>query len=113
MLVDLWRQPADDAVLYESRRPRTYVGELALRGQRGVWPRPAPRGRATGAERTRAAAAGRRANRAGPRERIVARRPDDGRGDRGATGPRGGAARGVAPDHGHGCVEAHRAGGRS
>ena len=36
LLVDLRRQPADDAVHDEQRRPGPGVGELALRGQRGV-----------------------------------------------------------------------------
>ena len=41
LLVDLRRQPADDAVHDEPRRPRTGVGELAVRGQRRVRLRPA------------------------------------------------------------------------
>ena len=45
LLVDLRRQPADDAVHDQPRRPRPGVGELALRGQRGVRPRHAPGGR--------------------------------------------------------------------
>ncbi len=36
LLVDLRRQPADDALHHESRRTRPGVVELALRGQRGV-----------------------------------------------------------------------------
>ena len=36
LLVDLRRQPADDAVHDQSRRPRSGVVELALRGQRRV-----------------------------------------------------------------------------
>ena len=36
LLVDLRRQPADDAVHDQSRRPRSGVGELAVRGQRRV-----------------------------------------------------------------------------
>ena len=39
LLVDLRRQPADDAVHDEPRRPRAGVGELAVRGQRRVRPR--------------------------------------------------------------------------
>ena len=38
-------QPADHAVGRERRRPRTGVGELALRGQRRVRPRVSPRHR--------------------------------------------------------------------
>ena len=36
LLVDLRRQPADDAVHDQQRRPRTGLVELAVRGQRGV-----------------------------------------------------------------------------
>ena len=45
LLVDLRRQPADDAVGGQRRRPRAGVGELALRGQRRVRPRLSPRHR--------------------------------------------------------------------
>ena len=53
LLVDLRRQPADHAVHDEPRRPRAGVVEFAVRGQRGVRPRPAP-GRG---QRTRGGAA--------------------------------------------------------
>ncbi len=43
LLVDLRRQPADHAVHDEPRRARAGVVELAVRGQRGVRPRHAPR----------------------------------------------------------------------
>ena len=43
LLVDLRRQPADDAVDRERRGPRTGVEQLAVRGQRRVRARPAPR----------------------------------------------------------------------
>ena len=45
LLVDLRREPADDAVGRERRRPRAGVGQLALRGQRRVRPRLPPRHR--------------------------------------------------------------------
>ena len=45
LLVDLRRQPADDAMDRERRRARTGLEQLALRGQRGVRPRDAPRPR--------------------------------------------------------------------
>ena len=45
LLVDLRRQPADDAVVGERRRPRPGLGELALRGQRRVRARDAARAR--------------------------------------------------------------------
>ena len=45
LLVNLRRQPADGAVHHQPRRPRAGLVELALRGHRGVRPRPAPRGR--------------------------------------------------------------------
>ncbi len=45
LLVDLRRQPADDAVHAEPRRPRAGLVELALRGQRRVRLRLPPRGR--------------------------------------------------------------------
>ncbi len=49
LLVDLRRQPADDALLREQGRPRADLGELALRGQRGIRLRPAARDGAAGA----------------------------------------------------------------
>ena len=48
VLVHLRRQPADDAVDDERRRARPRVGELALRGQRRVRIRHAPRARPAG-----------------------------------------------------------------
>ena len=54
LLVDLRRQPADDAVHDEPRRPGTGLVELALRGQRGVrvrLPAGARRARRGGARR--------------------------------------------------------------
>ena len=45
LLVDLRRQPADDAVHGEPRRARPGLVELALRGQRRVRPRHPPRAR--------------------------------------------------------------------
>ena len=43
LLVDLRRQPADHAVHDQPRRARAGVVELAVRGQRGIRPRHAPR----------------------------------------------------------------------
>ena len=45
LFVDLRRQPADDAVHHEQRRARSGVVELAVRGQRRVRARHAPRAR--------------------------------------------------------------------
>ena len=51
LLVDLRRQPADDAVGEEPRRARPGVVELAVRGQRRVRPRHAARARPAGTGR--------------------------------------------------------------
>ena len=45
LLLDLRRQPADDAVDRQRGRPRPGLEQLAVRGQRGVRPRDAPRPR--------------------------------------------------------------------
>ena len=45
LLVDLRRQPADDAVGREPRGSRAGVEQLAVRRQRGIWPRAAAGGR--------------------------------------------------------------------
>ena len=65
LLVDLRRQPADDAVDDERRRPRAGVVELAVRGQRRVRLRHAARARPAG--RPGATAARRAERRAFPR----------------------------------------------
>ena len=57
LLVDLRRQPADDAVHDEPRRARAGVGELALRGQRRIRPRHAAVDRSARRARARAARA--------------------------------------------------------
>ena len=56
VLVDLRRQPADDAVDLQRRRPGTGVGELAVRGQRRVRLRHAPDDRPAGRARADAGA---------------------------------------------------------
>ena len=79
LLVDLRRQPADDAVDQERRRARAGLVELAVRGQRRVRPRAAagrrPAHRRWPAQRLGAAARGgrRRAGRRHPRRRPGAR----------------------------------------
>ena len=65
LLVDLRREPADDAVGRERRRPRTGMGELALRGQRRVRPRLSPGHRQPDRAGASAGAEARRAHRRG------------------------------------------------
>ena len=67
LLLDLRRQPADDAVDGGRRRPRSGVGELAVRGQRRVRPRAAARRRPP--HRDRPPSADRAAQRSGRRAR--------------------------------------------
>ena len=93
LLVDLRRQPADHPVGRERRRPRTGVGQLALRGQRRVRSRLSPRDRqpdrAGAGPRAEARAAHRRGSRVG--------HPAGAAGDRVGL-PRAAAARGGAED---------------
>ncbi len=78
LLLDLRRQPADDALVTGRRRARAGVVELALRGQRRVRARDAARARPAGGSRTRARVDG------GPGPGACAARggPDDGGRDR-------------------------------
>ena len=66
LLVHLWRQPADHALDGQRGGPRTRLGQLAVRGQRGVRAGHAPGARRP--DRPRAAAAG--ASRSGGRQRT-------------------------------------------
>ncbi len=92
LLVDLRREPADDAVVGRSGRARTRLVELAVRGQRGVRLGHAPRARRP---MRSGASTGRRARgRAGPepgRRPARRRRGSRGRADR-APAPAGRAA---------------------
>ena len=93
LLVDLRRQPADDALHDEPRRARAGLVELAVRGQRRVRPR-----HAAGARQPRARSAGARARtwrrRLGERarRRAARRRPVERGGHRRAARARGRAA---------------------
>ena len=59
VLVDLRRQPADDALVAGRQRPRSRLVELAVRGQRRVRPRDAAGARPSGRVRADAAGAAR------------------------------------------------------
>ena len=59
LFVDLWRQPAGDAVVQQPRGPRTGLVELAVRGQRRIRSRlPAGRRQASGPGAARCSRAG-------------------------------------------------------
>ena len=108
LLVDLRRQPADDAVHDQSRRPGTGLVELALRGQRRVRVR-----LPDGARRAR-----RGGSRAGPAARAAdRRRPGHGAARRGSVerGRHRGAARarrGAAAPARRRCRSPRRAGSK-
>ena len=108
---------------HEPRRARAGVVELAVRGQRGVRPRPAPRRRQSHARGARAGGIHGRADRRAPRRRTARRRPVDGSGDPRAARAGARAATGArAARHGRGAPprsarrlpreEEHLAGGR-
>ena len=79
LLVDLRRQPADDAVHDQPRRPRAGVGELAVRGQRRVRPRlPAGARRARRGGARPASSSSRRSSATTLATRAARRRPVDG-----------------------------------
>ena len=84
LLVHLRRQPAHHAVDRQSRRARPGVGQLAVRGQRGVRPRHAAGARQADRVRARAGHADRPAlGELGPA--LLAADQSDRRGDRGAA----------------------------
>ena len=85
LLVDLRRQPADHAVHDQPRRARAGVVELAVRGQRGVRPRHAPRRGQPCARGARAGGTHGGADRRAPRRRTARRRSVDGSGHPGAA----------------------------
>ena len=95
LLVDLRRQPADHALHREPRRPRPGLVQLALRGQRRVRPRHAPRAStATSAQaRELLAAARRRSSATAWCRRILEADQTSEAGHRRAARARGGAAR--------------------
>ena len=90
LLVDLRREPPDDPLHREPRRPRPGLGELPLRGQRRVRVRHAPRPRQAGRARRRARQGAGRP----PRRRARLRPPDGRPGDRAGDRPPARARRG-------------------
>ena len=105
LLVDLRRQPANDALHHQSRRARPGVVELALRGQRRIRLRLPARARRPRRGRARTAAACCAADRRRPGRRVARRRSVQRSRHRGAAEARRGAA---PPARRHSAVEARR-----
>jgi hypothetical protein len=105
LLLDLWRQPAHDAVDGQPRRPRPRLGQFAVRRQRGVRAGHAARARQAGRVRARARDAARSGARGGGRRAPV--------GSAGERRGSAGAARARRPPQDHAPDDRHPRGARA